>query len=243
MRRPIVLVSTDVRVADGHRWHAVSQNYLAALAEGADCVPLGLPALELDLDAVLDRVDGVLLTGSRSNVHPETYAIEPSAAHEPFDRDRDSADLRLIHAVLERDMPMFCICRGMQELNVALGGSLANDIQELAGRADHRATQSPQQDERYGLRHMVSVTPGGLLDRAVGSGPIAVNSLHRQAIDRLAEGLAVEGIAEDGTIEAVSVPRRRHVLGVQWHPEYWFRTDAPSAALFRRFGDVLRGGE
>lgn len=241
MRRPLVLVSADVRIDEGHRRHSAPESYLVAVAEGAECVPLVLPALDIELDTVLDRVDGVLLTGARSNVHPAAYSVEPTPAHAPFDEDRDRADFRLIYAALERDLPMFCVCRGHQELNVALGGSIANDIQDIAGRDDHRAMQSDVQDERYGVRHPVAVTPGGLLERAVGAHEINVNSLHRQAIDRLAEGLWIEASAADGTIEAVSLPGHRYVLGVQWHPEYWFRTDPPSAALFRAFGEAVRG--
>ena len=239
--RPLVLVSSDVRIDEGHRRHSVPETYLTAVKDGAGCVPLVLPALDIDLDTVLDRVDGVLLTGARSNMHPGTYAGTATAAHEPFDQDRDAADLRLIHAVIERDLPMFCICRGLQELNVALGGTLANDIQNLPGRDDHRAFVSTMQDERYRLQHSVAVLQGGLLERAVGPGEISVNSLHRQAIDRLADGLIVEATAADDTIEAVSLPHHRYILGVQWHPEYWFRTDPPSAALFRAFGEAVRG--
>lgn len=241
MRRPLVLVSSDVRLDEGHRRHSAPESYLAAVAEGAGCVPLVLPALDIDLDTVLERVDGVLLTGARSNVHPSAYFTEATPAHAPFDQDRDRADLRLIHAVLERDLPMFCVCRGLQELNVALGGSIANDIQDLPGRDDHRAVQSTEQDERYQVRQPVAVTPGGLLERAVGPGEFRINSLHRQAIDRLADGLVVEATAPDGTIEAASLPNHRYILGVQWHPEYWFRTDPPSAALFRAFGEAVRG--
>lgn len=233
---PIVLVSTDVRVADGYSWHAVPETYLHAVAQGAGAIPLGLPALEADLDALLYRVDGVLLTGSRSNVHPEAYGTPETAGHGPFDRRRDVADFRLIHAALERDVPLFCICRGMQELNVALGGTLANDIQTLPERADHRARQSEVQDERYGLAHSIELRPDGVLAGIVRGTRIEVNSLHRQAIDRLAEALVVEATAEDGTIEAVSVPGKRFAIGVQWHPEYWVGSDAPSGALFRAFG-------
>lgn len=241
MASPVVLVVSDVRVADGYRWHSVPETYLTAVKDGAGCVPLALPALEVDLGSVLDRVDGVLLTGSRSNMHPGTYAGAATAAHEPFDQDRDTADLRLIRAVIERDLPMFCICRGLQELNVALGGTLANDIQDVAGREDHRAYVSTVQDERYRMQHPVAVAADGLLERAVGVNEISVNSLHRQAIDLLAGSLVVEGTAPDGTIEAASLPGHRYILGVQWHPEYWFRTDPPSAALFRAFGEAVRG--
>jgi putative glutamine amidotransferase len=241
MSSPVVLVVSDVRVADGYRWHSVPETYLTAVKDGAGCVPLALPALDVDLDTVLERVDGVLLTGARSNIHPSAYFTESTPAHAPFDEDRDRADSRLIHAVLERDLPMFCVCRGLQELNVALGGSIANDIQDLPGRDDHRAVQSTEQDERYQVRQPVAVTPGGLLERAVGAHEINVNSLHRQAIDRLADGLVVEATAPDGTIEAASLPNHRYILGVQWHPEYWFRTDPPSAALFHAFGEAVRG--
>ncbi|HEY9011626.1 MAG TPA: gamma-glutamyl-gamma-aminobutyrate hydrolase family protein [Devosia sp.] len=237
---PIILVSSDVRIADGYSWHAVPETYLHAVAEGAGAIPLGLPALETDLEALLGRVDGVVLTGARSNVHPSAYGTPETEGHGPFDRRRDVADFRLINAALGRDLPLFCICRGMQELNVALGGTLANDIQTLPERADHRARPSESQDERYGLAHEIAITPAGALAKIVGADRIEVNSLHRQAIDRLAEGLAVEARAEDGTIEAVSVPGKRFVLGVQWHPEYWFASDPPSAALFRAFGEAAR---
>jgi putative glutamine amidotransferase len=238
---PIVLISTDVREADGYRWHATPQTYLDAVHEGAGVIPLELPNLAgVDLDGLLDRVDGVVTTGARSNVHPSNYGAQASPSHEPFDEDRDRISIDLARACLARGLPMLCICRGMQELNVALGGTLATEIQDLPGRMDHRAPVSDAQEARYSVRHPIQVRLGGLLHTIVKSEAIEVNSLHRQAIDQLAPGLQVEATAADGTIEAVSVDGSSFVLGVQWHPEYWFRTDAASAAIFAAFGDAVR---
>ncbi|MDP1730690.1 MAG: gamma-glutamyl-gamma-aminobutyrate hydrolase family protein [Devosia sp.] len=244
MSLPIALISTDVRVADGYRWHATPQTYLDAVREGAGVIPLCLPNFgnDVDLGGLLDRVDGVVMTGSRSNVHPSHYGATASPLHEPFDEDRDRMSIELVHKSLAKGLPMLCICRGMQELNVALGGTLATEIQDLPGRMDHRAPPDDAQEARFAIRHPVEVRPGGLLHRIVRSGLIDVNSLHRQAIDRLAPGLQVEATAADGTIEAVSIgDPPSFVLGVQWHPEYWFRPDASSAAIFAAFGDAVRG--
>lgn len=243
MTVPIVLISTDVRVADGYHWHATPQTYLDAVREGAGVIPLGLPNFGdgVDLDGLLDRVDGVVMTGSRSNVHPSTYGAEPSPAHEPFDPARDRMSIELVRRALAKGLPVLSICRGMQELNVALGGTLATEIQDLPGRIDHRAPQSDAQEARFAIRHPVEVRPGGLLSGIVNSDHIDVNSLHRQAIDRLAPGLTVEATAADGTIEAVSGKNQKSfLLGVQWHPEYWFRTDTASAAILAAFGEAVR---
>jgi len=242
MTVPIVLISTDVREADGYRWHATPQTYLDAVREGAGVIPLGLPNIaDVELDGLLDRVDGVVMTGSRSNVHPSSYGEAPSPAHEPYDPDRDRTSFDLVRKALAKGMPLLSICRGMQELNVALGGTLASEIQDLPGRMDHRAPNSDLQEARFAIRHPIQVRPDGMLHAIVRSDRIDVNSLHRQAIDTLAPGLHVEASAADGTIEAVSgADPDTFVLGVQWHPEYWFRTDATSAALFAAFGKAVR---
>ncbi|WP_181706547.1 gamma-glutamyl-gamma-aminobutyrate hydrolase family protein [Chthonobacter rhizosphaerae] len=243
MPAPVILVSADVRPMQGYDWHAAPHTYLQAVIERADGVPLILPAFgsRMNLDAALDRVDGVLVTGSRSNVHPSLYGAEASEKHEPFDPDRDATTLPLIRRALERGIPLLCICRGLQELNVALGGTLAGEIQEEEGRMDHRAPETELQEIRFAIRHPVLVREGGCLGRIVDAGSIDVNSLHRQAIGRLADRLQVEASAEDGTIEAVSVrDAPGFTLGVQWHPEYWARTDGPSARIFGAFGDAAR---
>ncbi len=247
MTKPIVLVSADVKPIDGHEWHAAAQSYLKAALAGAGAIPLILPSLgdELDLDAVLDRVDGVLLTGSRSNVNPELYGQEASEADGPYDPQRDATTLPLIRKTLERGLPLFAICRGHQELNVALGGTLATEIQNIEGRDDHRAPESEDQDKRYGLAHLINVQPDCFLDqilkeRADSAAPM-VNSLHRQAIDVLAPTLNIEAASQDGVIEATSVRgAKTFALSTQWHPEYWVNSDETSQKLFAAFGKAMR---
>ena len=239
----LVAVPADVREFDNYRWHATPDTYLKALARVAGAIPVIVPAMEeeFSVDALLGRVDGLLMTGSASNVHPDRYGVAPSVAHEPFDPDRDRLTEALIRGAIEKGVPLLCVCRGHQELNVALGGTLATEIQELDGRMDHRALPNREQRERFAVRHDVAIAPAGKLADIVGAETIRVNSLHRQAIDRLAAGLAVEATAPDGTVEAVSVEgAKAFALGVQWHPEYWAETDAPSAAIFEAFGAACR---
>ena len=241
---PIVAVAADVKDIDGYRWHAVVETYLNTIVKGAGAIPLILPSLaEIeDVDAILDRVDGVLLPGSRSNVHPSRYGEAESEKAKPHDPRRDAVTLPLIAATLKRGVPLFAICRGMQELNVAHGGTLVAEVRELAGRSDHRAPVHDDHDVRFAIRQDVDVKPGGVLAAILGPGTIRVNSLHRQAIGRLGEGLDMEATAPDGTIEAVSVRNARNfALGVQWHPEYWVTTDEPSKRLFAAFGEAIRG--
>lgn len=243
MVTPVVLVSPDVRQFQGYDWHAAPQSYLDATLTRAGAMPVILPAFgdRLDLDAVLDRVDGVVMTGSRSNVHPALYGRVASERDEPFDPARDATTLPLIRRAIERGIPILCICRGLQELNVALGGTLVGEIQEEDGRMDHRAPESEIQEIRFAIRHPVSLTPGGCLGRILQSDSVDVNSLHRQAIGALSHRLQVEAVADDGTIEAVSVrDAPGFTLGVQWHPEYWAKSDLASGRIFEAFGDAAR---
>jgi putative glutamine amidotransferase len=242
MSTPVVLVSPDVRHFQLYDWHAAPATYLEAVLSRSGAMPLILPAFgdRIDLDAVLERVDGVVCTGSRSNVHPSLYGVEATEAMGPFDPARDATTLPLIRRAIERAVPLLCICRGLQELNVALGGSLVSEVQEQEGRMDHRAPDTDLQEARFAIRHPVRVVAGGCLGRIVASEEIAVNSLHRQAIDHLAPGLQVDAVADDGIIEAVSVPDAPgFVLGVQWHPEFWAATDGPSARIFEAFGAAV----
>lgn len=243
-RKPLVALAADVRHFEGYDWHAAPSTYLDAAIETAGVVPLIVPAFgdAIDIEAILDAVDGVMVSGSKSNVHPARYGAEPSASHEPYDEARDATSIPLITRALERDIPVFAICRGIQELNVALGGSLATEIQEGEGRMDHRAPESTEQNERFAIRHPVKVAPGSCLAQALGdTETVRVNSLHRQAIDRLGNGLVAEAVADDGTIEAVSVKdTATFAIGVQWHPEYWHREDNVSRRLFEAFGEAVR---
>jgi putative glutamine amidotransferase len=243
LMKALIAIAADTRHFDGYDWHASPNTYLDAAVHVAGVVPLLVPAFrgEIDFDAVLDAVDGVMVTGSKTNVHPSLYGVAPTSAHEPFDEARDATSIPLLRRALERGVPVLAICRGIQELNVALGGTIATEIQELAGRMDHRAAVSDNQAERFKIHQKVSVKEGSCLASIIGAGDVKVNSVHRQAIDRLAPNLAVEAIAPDGTIEAVSVTTAKaFAVGVQWHPEYWAKSDAPSARILEAFGDAVR---
>lgn len=243
MNRTIVAIPADIRQFDGYVWHATPHQYVDAAVQGAGAIPLLVPVFEdgIDVDTVLDRVDGVLISGSRTNVHPSLYGEVATEAHGPFDPARDATSLELIRRAIARGVPLLAICRGIQELNVALGGSLANEIQELPGRIDHRRPDGTVADDAFAIRHTVRIKEGSCLAAILGAGDVPVNSLHRQAIAAIAPRLAVEATAEDGTVEAVSViGAPGFAIGVQWHPEYWVKRDAPSAAIFRAFGEATR---
>ena len=239
---PLILVTADMRRIDGYVWHCAVDTYLKAVA-GMGGAPLVLPSMAdaLDIDAVLARVDGVLLTGSRSNVHPARYGVEPSPRHEPYDPDRDATVFRLIDGVLDRGLPLLAICRGFQELNVALGGTLLTEAQERPGCMDHRAPESDDNDRRFGLAHPVRFEPGSRLAALIGRETIEVNSLHRQVIDRLSPRLIVAARAPDGTVDAVRVANAQgFAYGFHWHPDYWSASDPASNAIFAAFGDAAR---
>lgn len=246
MNQPLVAVSTDVRRFENYTWHAAPEQYLEAAFAVAGVLPVLLPAFgeRIDFDALLARVDGVLITGSRSNVHPARYGGEASDRNGPYDPARDATTLPLIRHAIGHGIPLLAICRGIQELNVALGGSLAGEIQERPGALDHRAPDSENPDERFAIRQSVNIRPGSCLAGIFGPGEIRVNSVHRQAVDRLAERLQVEAVAGDGTVEAVSVrDAAGFAVGVQWHPEYWAGSDDASRRIFEAFGDAVRAHE
>jgi putative glutamine amidotransferase len=243
MNQPLVAISTDVRQFDNNTWHAVPQQYLEAAIAAAGVFPALVPSFgdRLDLDQLLASVDGVMVTGSKSNVHPSLYGGDASEANGPYDPARDATTLPLIRKAIDYGVPLLAICRGIQELNVALGGTLATEIQERPGSLDHRAPQSDKQDERFAIRQTATIKPGSCLADVFGAGDIAVNSVHRQAVDRLGARLQVEAVAEDGTVEAVSVrDARAFAVGVQWHPEYWANSDETSTRIFQAFGDAVR---
>jgi putative glutamine amidotransferase len=223
--------------------HAASDTYVRATEGVVRGVPVLIPAsgTAACVETLLDRLDGIMLTGSRSNVQPSLYGGPPHPDGVPEDPARDSATLPLIRAAVARGVPVLAICRGFQELNVALGGSLHQRIQDLPGRLDHSTPMQPSSKVRIGKAHSVRVVPGSLLHRLAGASEIAVNSLHNQGIDRLAPGLIAEGTAPDGLIEAVRAANAPgFAVGVQWHPEYDFETDALSRRIFAAFGEAVR---
>jgi putative glutamine amidotransferase len=218
--------------------HDTPARYSAAVLGGAGAVPVLIPPMGESSLAVLDRIDGLLLPGSPSNVHPSHYAGGESETPDRHDLERDATTLRLIPEALARGMPLLAICRGIQELNVSLGGTLHQQVHEVPARMDHRPGPGTV-EEKYAPTHLVSLS--GQLARIVGSTKILVNSLHGQAIDQPAPGLAVEAMAPDGTIEAVRVENARgFAFGVQWHPEWGYADDSASLAIFRAFGDACR---
>ncbi len=244
MSKPIVALPADIRELDGAIWHATPNQYVQAALKVAEVMTFIIPAFEEgnDIDAILDRVDGVLVSGSATNVHPSLYGKQAAESDGPFDPARDATSLPLIRRAIDRGIPLLAICRGIQELNVALGGTLASEIQDQPGIWDHRKPPVTERDGMYAIRQPVFVQEGSCIARHLGlSGAVQVNSLHRQAIAETAPRLKVEATAEDGTIEAVSViDARNFAVGVQWHPEYWAETDAPSRALFQAFGEAVR---
>jgi putative glutamine amidotransferase len=234
----IVGIPACTREIGGHIQHATPSRYGAAVVGGVGAMPILLPPVGEGMVALLDRIDGLLLPGSPSNVEPQRYGVAPSATPDRHDPHRDATTLPMIRAALARGLPVLAICRGVQELNVALGGTLHQQVQDLAGRMDHRGGPGPL-DQRYAPKHAVRLT--GHMARIVGRDEIMVNSLHEQGLDRLGDGLEIEGLAEDGTIEAVRVTGvTGWACGVQWHPEWHYAQNPDSLAIFRAFGDACR---
>jgi putative glutamine amidotransferase len=219
----------------------VGEKYILGVSQGAGAIPLLLPVLEPPLDprAVLEQADGLLLTGSSSNVAPHRYGGTAPRDPNLLDERRDQTTLALIRAALESGVPLFAICRGFQELNVALGGTLHQHLQEVPARLDHRADPTAPLDVQYGPVHDVDLTPDGVLAAITGARRFKVNSLHSQGVDRLAPGLKAEARASDGTIEAVTVrDSKAFALGVQWHPEWEFQQNDISRAILTAFGNA-----
>jgi putative glutamine amidotransferase len=242
MSRPIVIIPSCTKMIDGHPFDAVGRKYSAAVGEVADCQPLLVPVgpRMTDIGAILEVADAILLSGSVSNVAPEHYGEQVRVRPDALDPLRDAVTLPLIRAAVERKTPLFAICRGFQELNVALGGSLYQAVHEVNGHSDHRARTEVSLEEAYGPTHPVTLR--GKLRDWVGSDQIMVNSLHWQGIARLANGLKPEAFAADGLIEAVRGPDdEAFCLGVQWHPEWGAKANPVSTSLFRRFGAAARG--
>ncbi len=243
--KPLVGISCCIKLFGKYdmRSHGASDTYVRAVDEVVAGVPILVPANgdQADIETLLSRLDGIILTGSRSNVQPTLYGGPPHPEDTPEDAARDAVTLRLIRAAIAQATPILAICRGLQELNVALGGTLHQRLQDLPGRLDHSTPLYPDARIRQGKAHRVALAAGSWLHRLASADHIEVNSLHNQGIDQLAQGLIPEGTAPDGTIEAVRLAQSPgFVVGVQWHPEYDFGTDKVSRALFDAFGQAMR---
>ena len=240
--KPLVAVPSDCPAFDGYVWNGVPVQYLEAASKVADVSPLIVPSLgkDADIQSILAVVDGVLITGAKSNVNPARYGEAATTDHEPFDFSRDETSFSLIHAAIRLGLPLLAICRGIQELNVALGGTLSPALQKIPGKLDHRANDKSDSDKKFAIRQPVHVSENTSLSKIVGTGEIMVNSVHQQGINKLAPRLVAEATAPDGTIEAVSVKDAKDFsLGVQWHPEYWATSDIPSNKIFKAFGEAV----
>ena len=227
-----------------HPSHTVGEKYIAAIVDGSQALAMLLPALgeRQSIEDVLATVDGLLFTGSYSNVEPQRYGGHASAPGTLHDAARDATTLPLLQAAIAAGVPVLAICRGFQEMNVVFGGSLHQSVHAVAGLNDHRENKEDDLDVQYAPSHSITLTQGGVLQRlAGGTNEARVNSLHGQGIERLGTGLTAEAIAPDGLIEAVSVSTARaFALGVQWHPEWKHGNDALSTVIFRAFGDACR---
>jgi putative glutamine amidotransferase len=249
MTKPVVGVIGNAYLLDNRfAVQLVGERNLRAVAEVTGALPMMFAGAAdiTNIDALLDVVDGVLLTGARANVHPARFRVEPHVAHEPYDERRDALALPLIEACVARGVPIFGVCRGFQEMNVAFGGSLHPEIRELPGRMNHRMQRletgeiHPDPAVIFAERHDVSLTPGGTFARLFGRETIRVNSLHGQGILDLGERVVVEGVAEDGTIEAIRIADAPgFALGVQWHAEYDAQSNPVNRALFQAFAEAL----
>ena len=234
-------IVADRRLFDGMAVHQANDEYVAAVRDGVGAMPVIIPSPDRPLDtaAILSMVDGLLFTGAPSNVAPSQYGAGARPGTE-LDEIRDATTLPLLRAATQAGMPLLAICRGFQELNVALGGSLHQHLHELPGRLDHREPQNASRDAEYAQAHPVTFAQDGVLARLSGLRQAMVNSLHHQGVDRLAPGLQAEALAPDGQIEAVSHSgAKAFLLGVQWHPEWRFAEDPLSCAIFAGFARAL----
>lgn len=242
-RNPLIGISCCTDQLGLHPFHIVGEKYILGVVDGAGGLPLLIPALgsELDFDQLLDTLDGILFTGSPSNVEPHHYEGRPSAEGTKHDAKRDATTLPLIKAAVDRGVPVLGVCRGFQEMNVAFGGTLHQRLHEVGGYIEHRENKDQPVEQQYGLSHEVHIEPGGLLYELSGRGSAQVNSLHTQGVDQLAPGLRPEATAPDGLIEAFSVSQAPNfALGVQWHPEWKVKDNAFYLSIFKAFGDACR---
>ena len=228
-----------------HQAHYIGLNYPEAAAMFAGAMPVLLPSRPHDLDVkeTCAQIDGLLLTGGRANIEPHHYEGPPFPDDEPIDPDRDKMVLPLIRGCIDAGVPVFGTCRGLQEMNVALGGSLHYRIHLLPGKMDHRMPRGDDvtTEDVMGLKHIVKLTSGGLFHSLVGKDEVMVNSLHGQGVDRLADGLDVEAVSPDGVIEGINlVGAKSFAAGVQWHAEWKPGEHELSKKLFEAFGDAAR---
>lgn len=244
MVRPVIgIISNSHLINETYLTHAGGTMNSAAVAEVAGCIPLLIPSDPrfVQVNELLDVCDGFLATGARPNIHPAEYGEDETPAHGTFDRDRDAVVLPLIRACVERGQPFFGICRGFQEVNVAMGGTLYPEIRDLPGRMNHRMPPDGTLEEKFALRHKVTFTDGGPFHQLLGAAEVMTNTLHGQGICRPGARIVIDGHAPDGTPEAIYIKDAPgFTLSVQWHPEWRAAQDPVSRPLFHAFGEAAR---
>lgn len=242
--RPVVGIIGNMNLLnETYPVHAGGTMNSQAVAEVAGCLPIIIPSdpRYVSVPELLDLCDGFLLTGGRPNVHPEEYGEDETPAHGCFDRCRDAITLPLVRACVERGQPFLGICRGFQEVNVAMGGTLYPEIRDLPGRMNHRMPPEGSIEEKFALRHPVRFTPGGVFARLMGAEEVMTNTLHGQGIKTPGSRIMIDGHAPDGTPEAIYVKDAPgFTLSVQWHPEYRAAEDPVSRPLFHAFGQAVQ---
>lgn len=248
----LVGIPCDISRNGLHAFHGVGEKYINAVAHGASVCPILIPAQgpgedlepmdeKMFIDSLLDKIGGLFLAGSPSNVEPGLYGDEVSLTPDDHDPQRDNMTQSLIKAAIKRKMPILAVCRGMQEVNVALGGTLHQRVHEVEGLNDHRENKTLSREGQYSDSHKVHLVTGGKMAELANSKTIDVNSLHGQGINILGNGLIAEAHAKDGLVEAFSLADEKHfVMAVQWHPEWRYKENAFSRALFGAFGDAVR---
>ncbi|UUV05071.1 gamma-glutamyl-gamma-aminobutyrate hydrolase family protein [Ruegeria sp. YS9] len=245
MSRPVVgIIGNSYLMNDQYPTHAGGTMNSDAVANVSGCLPLLIPAdpRYVSVDELLKVCDGFLLTGGRPNVHPEEYGEPATDAHGEFDRARDAITLPLVRACVERGQPFLGICRGFQEVNVAMGGTLYPEIRDLPGRMNHRMPPDGTLEEKFALRHVVTLENGGVFHKLFGATEVMTNTLHGQGIKTIGHRVVIDGHAPDGTPEAIYIKDAPgFTLSVQWHPEWDAINDPVSRPLFEAFGDAVRG--
>jgi len=243
-KRPVVgVIGNSAMLSETYAVHAGGVMNSSAVAMVSGAMPLLVPAdpRYVSVEELLETCDGFLLTGGRPNVHPEEYGEEATEAHGDFDRCRDAIVLPLVRACVERGQPFFGVCRGFQEVNVAMGGTLYPEIRDLPGRMNHRMPPDGTLEEKFALRHKVTFTEGGVFHGVMGASEVMTNTLHGQGIKAAGARIVIDGYAPDGTPEAIYVKDAPgFTLSVQWHPEYNAAEDPVSRPLFSAFGDAVR---
>lgn len=238
--KPLILTIADNIELNDMQTHMIRKKYIDAVQNIANVTPIILPGMpQLDIKNILELIDGILLTGAISNIHPKYYNSEQEPKL-PIDTERDEASFNLIKYAIQKSIPILAICRGMQELNIALGGTLETDIQDKNNNMDHRAERENNPDKEFALKHDIIIKQNSLLQKITSSYCAKVNSLHSQAIKDLAKDLTIDAVAEDGIIEAISLKNSSFTLGVQFHPEYWAHSDEFSKSIFVAFGNAVR---